>query len=324
MRKEVKVGIIVIIGIALLVWGFNFLKGTNILKKDRAYYAVYDRVDGLVEADPVIVSGYKVGQVKQITFLSDNTGRLVVKFMVDEKSISLPKDSKAKIVSSDILGSKSIELIPGISQKVIQPGDTLQSGIQPSLSAEVNQQIAPLKKKTEELIASIDSVATVFQVILNEDARGDISSSFSSIKKSINSLERTAFRLDTMVKDEKEKLSNIFSNVESITANFKENNEQLSNAITNFSAVSDSLAQADLTSTINNANKTMKTTAEIMDKINRGEGSLGMLINNDSLYNNLEAASNDLDKLLLDLRYNPSRYVHFSIFGRKDKPPSIK
>ncbi|MEQ8908623.1 MAG: MlaD family protein [Vicingaceae bacterium] len=319
IRKEVKIGLVVLISVCLLFWGANYLKGTNILDKNRHFFAVYDNVDGLTNSNPVLINGFKVGQVERIDFIKDNSGRLIVQFSVTEKDFRIPKDSRARIVSSDILGSKSINLQLGTSQEMVSSLDTLESDIEASLTESVNQQIAPLKKKAEELISTVDSAIIVVQSIFNKKARGDIGASFTSIKNSLEAFEKTMNRVDGIVAQEQEHIAAIFQNVESITKNLAKNNDKLTQSIDNIEAISDSLAGANLKQTVNNASVAMLEVAEVMEKINQGEGSLGQLINNDTLYTNLEAAANDLDQLLLDMRLNPERYVHFSIFGRKNK-----
>lgn len=323
VSKEVKVGILVTVAIGLFIYGFNLLKGKNIFSSERKYYAVYQNINGLVEANPVQVNGLKVGQVRKIEFMPDNSGRLVVTMVIDNDDIKIPKGSIAKI-TSDLLGSSSIQLTLGTGNLVAMAGDTLVSDIEEDLKKAVDKRIAPLQKKVESLISSIDSVVVIVQAILNEDARENLTQSFEGVKNAILSLERTSMRLDTLMASEKYKLSNIFSKIESISTNIANNNDKITNVINNFSSISDSLAKANFKQTIDNANAAISNTTSILDKINRGEGSMGMLLNNDSLYKALEKSSTDLDKLIIDLRVNPERYMHFSVFGRKDrnKPPS--
>lgn len=319
IRKEVKIGLLVIITIGLGVWGAQYLKGTNLFDKSRHFYAVYENVDGLTKSNPVIINGFKVGQVESIEFMPDNSGRLMVHFSVAEKEFNLPKDTKAKIISSDILGSKSVDLQLGRSTELLQNLDTLDSEIEASLTEAVNQQIAPLKRKAEDLIKTVDSAIIVVQSIFNKKARGDIGASFTSIKNSLEAFEQTIYRVDGLVEQEREHIAAIFQNVESITKNLAQNNERFSQTLDNVEAITDSLAGANLKQTVNNASIAMQEVAEVMQKINSGQGSIGQLLNNDTLYTNLEAAADDLDKLLLDMRLNPERYVHFSIFGLKKK-----
>lgn len=322
VKKEVKVGFLMILSISLLIWGANFLKGTNIFDDSRHLYAIYNQVDGLGTSNPVLINGFKIGQVEKIEFLPDYSGRLIVKFSVTQKNFAIPQDTRAKIVSSDILGSKSINLQLGESTINIEDNDTLQSDIEASLSESVNQQIAPLKAKAEDLIQSVDSAIQIVRTIFNQKARTDLDSSFSSIRNSFEIFEKTMSRVDAIVIEEREHIKDIFTHIESITRNFEQNNERLSSTLENVEAITDSLAGSNLKQTVANASLAMQEVAELMEKVNRGEGTLGGLINNDTLYTNLETAANDLDQLLLDMRLNPERYVHFSIFGRKDKSKS--
>jgi phospholipid/cholesterol/gamma-HCH transport system substrate-binding protein len=270
-------------------------------------------------SNPVIINGFRIGRVTKIYFDPKMNGDLIVKFSINNSEIDIPSDTRAKIVSADILGSKSIELVLGSSMMYVQKGDTLISDIEASLSEEVNQQILPLKRKAEDLIQTVDSAIMVVSAVFNKEARNDLNQSFGSIKRSLQTFEMTAKRIDDMIKEEKDHFSAIFSNIESISTNLKNNNENLSEAISNINQISDSLANSNLKQTINNAALAMESAAFVLQQIENGDGTIGQLLNNDTLYTNLEAAARDLDKLFLDLRLNPERYVHFSVFGRKNK-----
>lgn len=320
ISRETKIGLLVASSIGLLVFGFNFLKGKNIFFKRDKYYAVYEKIDGLVESNPVQINGFTVGQVRDIYFHPDNSGRIIVSFVMKDTEFKIPKNTIARVISADFLGSKAIQLVLGNSQQYYQDGDTLIAGIQASLTEEVNKQVLPLKNKAEKLIGSIDSVLAVVQYIFNEESTQNIKNSFESINDAITTLKKTSIRIDTLVSEQRVKFLRISSNLESITNNVRNNNEKITKVINNFSSLSDTLLKANIASTISNTNKTLTQVADITEKINKGEGTLGLLLNNDSLYNNLNSASKDLDLLLEDMRVNPSRYVHFSVFGRKEKP----
>lgn len=317
ITREVKVGFIVLLGIGVLYVGVNYLKGVSLFSDSRTFYCVYDRVDGVQSSNPVVINGYNVGQVRRVTLLPDVTHQLLVEISIKEKNLNIPKDSQARIQSSSLLGSKEIQLVLGSSSTLAESGDTLYTSIESGLMESVNQEILPLKLKTEQLISDIDSIITIFQAILNEDARDNLTKSLSSIQGTIQSLEITAFRLDTLVKEEKVKFKSILGHVEAITGNLETSNEEITTIIQNFSSLSDSLLQSNIKTVINNASSAMAEVNSITGKINRGEGSMGMLINNDSLYHNLESASNQLDLLLEDIRVNPDRYVRVSVFGGK-------
>lgn len=319
LSKEVKTGIVVVVGLSLFIYGFNFLKGSNLFKNQKTIYAVYTNVDGLLESNNVQLSGLKVGLVKSINLMPDDRqGRILVTMSVED-NVNIPSDSRARIVSSDLLGTKSIRFELGTSSSLVKSGDTLVSEREDDLRAAVDKRIAPLQKKAEGLIASIDSVMIVVQEVLNKDARQNLSKSFESIKRAIATFEKTALRLDTLVYSQQYKLSSIFSKMESISSNLANNNDKITKVLTNFESISDSLAKSKIKTTINNANEALSDVSKILAKINRGEGSMGLLVNNDSLYKKLDKSANELDLLMLDLRTNPKRYVHFSLFGRKDK-----
>ena len=323
LSKEVKVGIVTVSAIALFIYGFNFLKGINLFSTKHKFYAVYHDIDGLVEANPVLIKGFKIGMVGDIVLTHDTTSLVLITMLIDDK-VLVPKNSIAKVISSDILGSKAILLILGTGTNYAKDGDTLQSAQEDNLKQSVNKAIAPLQKKAEGLISSIDSVMVVVQEVLNKNAQQNLSKSFESIKRAISSLETTAYRLDTLINSEKQKISSILSKVNILSTTLANNSDRLTNIIKNFSSISDSLAKSKLTSAINNANVALTQFSGIMNKINKGEGTMGLLVNNDSLYHKLDNSANDLDKLITDLKMNPERYVHISVFGRKEKKKPAK
>ena len=198
-------------------------------------------------------------------------------------------------------------------------GAILKSSIQGTLQEEVNMQILPMKRKAEDLMLSFDSVLTLVRTVFNANTQENLASSFESIKNTLNNLESTTFTLDTLFITQKSKLAAIFSNVESITLNIRENNNRITNVIKNFSNLSDTLAKADFARVIKNASDALSETNQVVNKINNGKGSLGLLLNNDAIYNKLDKASTELGQLLEDMKLNPKRYVHFSLFGGKQK-----
>jgi phospholipid/cholesterol/gamma-HCH transport system substrate-binding protein len=318
ITKEVKVGLVTTLAIACFIYGFNFLKGKNLFSSQRKFYAKYTNIDGLVEANPMMINGFKVGTVGKIELSNDTAGTVIVTLVLDN-DVKVPKNSIAKVVSSDILGSKAVQLLLGTGTVYAENGDTLKSAQEDDLKTAVNKTIAPLQEKAVGLIASIDSVMIVVQQVFNENARQNLAKSFESIKLAISSLETTSYRLDTMVNTEKGKISSILTKVNTLATTLANNSDKLGNVINNFSNISDSLAKSNLSSAINNADKALSEASTIMTKINSGQGTMGMLVNNDSLYRKLDKSSEDLDKLLKDLRINPERYVHISVFGRRDR-----
>ncbi len=316
-KKEITIGLVVIVAIGLLVVGLNYLKGINIFSQPTVYYGVYERINGLEESNPIMINGYKIGQVRDIKILNDGSGRLLVTMMVD-KEISIPKDTKALLKSGDLLGSMQVHFLLGDSSVLAVSGDTLSPEVEGDLVDEVNAQLKPIKMKAESLISSVDSVIRVIEVILNAESQQNLIESFKGINNAIASLERTSFRVDTLVAEQRIKINSIFTNIDNLSSTLSANTEELDNIIKNFSQISDTLAKADIATTVLNANAALVEVQQITEKINNGEGSLGMLINNPDLYKKLESASNNLDLLVEDLRVNPNRYVQFSVFGRKN------
>jgi len=316
ISRELKTGIVAVIAIAIFVYGFNFLKGKNIFSKQDTYYAIYPQVSGIVEANPVQVNGFKVGRVNKIELL-DTTGRLLVTISISDEKLKIKKGTTARIVSSDLLGAKAIELIMSNSSEYAKDGDTLMAETEASLQETVNATVKPLKDKAEKLIGSIDSIITVAQTVLNKSSQDNIIKSFDNIKHTLETFDKTAVRLDNMVASEQSKISNIFSKVEAISTNLANNSDKISNVIKNFSSISDTLAKANIAKTIDKASNALAQVSDVMEKINKGQGSAGLLVNDTKLYNNLAAASGSLDSLMKDMELYPWRY--FSLYGKKKR-----
>lgn len=313
LSKEFKIGIVVIISLALLYWGFNFLKGEDIFSNERVFIAVYKDVAGLDKANPVTINGLTVGHVRNMSFSNDGQANVVIELTVNN-SIPIPENSIARIASSDLLGSKTVEIVLGDSPVFANSGDTLISEIEISIKEEVSRQLKPLKNKAEGLLISIDTVITMLNNLFSKTNTENISRSVAHIAGSFENLEHTTSTLDNLMTEEKSRLERILENVESITLNLKNNENKLNNIFSNFSAISDTLAKANISETFQKINTTLGEFSAISKKINAGEGSLGMLINNDSLYIGLEKSSEELNLLLEDIRLNPKRYVKFSVF----------
>ncbi len=318
ISREIKIGLVFFITLALFIWGLNFLQGRSFYKKQLEFFAVYDRVDGLLPSNPVNVNGLQVGKVVDLYFASDTSAKIIVKFNVAD-NLLIPRNSIARIYSQDLMGSKAINLKLGTSSEYCVNGDTLSASIEEGLKEEVNKQVQPLKRKAENLLLSIDSMVTVIQYVFNEELRDDLTRSIASIRRTINNLESTTYKIDTLVQTQESRLAEIIDNIESITKNLSNNNENISNILYNFSAISDTLAKAKISETLLTTNQTLRDISSVLQRIENGEGTIGMLINDDSLYNRLVGSAGELNLLLEDMKLNPGRYVRFSVFGKSDK-----
>jgi phospholipid/cholesterol/gamma-HCH transport system substrate-binding protein len=313
IRKEIKVGITFVIATAILIWGLMYLKGLELLKTSRTFYAVYDQVNGLVAANPISIKGMKVGQVKNLYFDPTNPKNIIVELYV-LGDYPIPKNSYARIFSSSLLGAPEVEIIPGDSTVMAENGDTLKSLIEATLGQEVNRQLLPLKTKAENLISSIDSIAVIVQQVLNKNTRENLVEAIENVKQTLQNIAHTTQNLDTLMGTQRNNLSRIISNVESISSNLKQNNDEISNILTNFSNISDSLAKARIPYTIAQVNKAVGDLDLVLQKINKGEGTVGQLLSNEQLYKEVEKAARDLNLLLEDIKKNPTRYVKVSVF----------
>lgn len=312
ITKEAKIGFFVAACLFAMFWGINFLKGKNIFSPNNVYYAVFTSIDGLENTNDVLINGFKVGLVKSIEFKDIRSGKFLVTLLIGKK-YEIPRKTVAKLISNDIMGGKAIKLEVSPDTEYYQPGDTLPSAIEVGLIDQLGHQMVPVKQKAEKLMVDLDSSLKVFTEVFNESNREQLNQGIVNLNKSLYHLSQSTAVLDTMLNTPKGSLRNIFTNVESISNNLKRNNKELTNIIQNFSSVSDSLAKVNIVQTMAKLDASLKDLNAILLKVNSGEGTLGSLVNNDTLYNNLESASKGLDLLLKDIKNNPKRYVNFSI-----------
>jgi phospholipid/cholesterol/gamma-HCH transport system substrate-binding protein len=307
LSKEAKIGIIALITLIGFFWGLNFLKGINIFKPIDEYYAEYDNIQGLLESGIVYLNGYKVGNVRSIHFNSKHPGKIIVRFALEEK-VKIPVNSIAMITSSSMISEiKDISLFLSDSSKLASPGDTLIGRLDRGMFAFIE----PVKYQAEETLANIDSVLCIIRNILDKTARVNIQHSIANLDSITASINGSLGEDGNITKS--------LDNLEKITSALRNKSEELSSILVNFSAFSDSLASSEIKAAINNTNKTLAETSVILEKINRGQGTAGMLVNSDTLYQNLKNAAGNLDILIKDLNEHPKKYVHFSVFGRKNE-----
>lgn len=309
--NEAKVGILVTVAIAALIWGLNYLKGKDVFTNRTTFYAVYDNVDGLVKSNPVFMNGFRIGIVNAIDFMPDKSGKLLVTLKIN-RAIFVSKDAVAKIFNSDIIGTKAMRIDLGESKTSANDGDTLTSELESGLAQQLGTQVIPIKDKTEHLIVSLDSVVQMMHALFDPSTQNNLKSGIGHLNNSLASI-------DDLVGNENGKLQLMISNINSITGNLKNNQQQINSILSNISKVSDSLAAANFAATIRKADEVLAQSQEILSKINNGQGTLGKIVNDQQLYDNLTATSHDLDELMKDLKANPKRYVHFSVFGKRNQ-----
>ncbi len=311
--KPFIIGFTFILAIIVFIWGFNYLKGKNLFKKQMFLYAEYPTVNGLVTAKPVYINGLRVGQVNKLYFAPDMSGDIIVELLIQTK-FPIPKNSVAHIFSADLMGSKSIELQLGDSPEIAKNGDTLLSSVERTLMEEVDKQIKPLKIKAEMLLSSVDTLITAFNSVMSEASIKNLESTLRNLRLTIRNLASTTDNVDDMVQSEIHTIRSIINHTDSLMIVLNNSSESMTNIIDNVETITDTLATADLAGMLNKINSSLEETNNIIQKINQGSGTAGKFINNDSLYNELNRTAEELNKLLQDVRENPKRYVKFSLF----------
>lgn len=296
--REVKVGIMVTISIFVLYFGLNFLKGIDVFSPTSKYYAVYSNIDGLVPSSPVLIKGYKVGQVEEIKYDFSKQKSFVVLISVS-KDVLLPKGAKIDLFDNGLMGGKAIQIVYeplSVGQELYANGDTLESTVGVGLMAQVAGDLMP---KIQSVSEQADSLIRSLRAITESKS---ITNSLSSIQNTTSNLDATSLQLKKMMHND---VPRIMNDVNAITGHLKK--------------ISGNLSTVDFAETFTSINHTIANLNLLTDKLNSKEGTVGLLLNDKGLYNNLTSTAGNADKLLIDLKLNPKRYVHFSLFGSKEK-----
>jgi len=306
------------VSIAILIWGLSYLKGNDIFKKSDDYHVIYSRIEGLSASNDVMLSGYKIGQVKNIRFLPDHSGRLLVTFSIDS-SVKLPVNTVAQIVSSDLMGTRVIKINLGSGQEFYANNDTIPGDVESDLKEQVSMQVLPIKNRAEELLSTLDSAITVLTVIFNEDARKNLSESFENINQTIFNIEKATSDLQEVVASNKNNVSKIITNLDAITTTFSNSTAEFKNTLKNLSALSDTLANLPVSPLLKNIFDATEKINVVMAQLESSDNTAGLLLNDNQLYENINLLADNLNLLLNDIRVSPERYLSFSAvdLGRK-------
>jgi phospholipid/cholesterol/gamma-HCH transport system substrate-binding protein len=312
ISNEVKVGATALLTIVVFVWLFNFLKGKDFLKSTAIYYTVYDKVGGLAESSPVEINGYKVGVVRSIGFIDAISGRLLVEFSVN-KNFKIPKNTVAEIVPVSLLGGMKVQFVYGNGPGTYSVGDTIPGRLAESLMDKIDTEILPVKEKISNLIVVLDSVISSVDEIMNPEFKKNFSGTLAH-------LNSTTASLDKVIGSKEKELAATLDNIKKFTQMLSDNSGKMNKTFSNLEAITDTLAAADIYSSVSNLKASLEKSALLMDNLNKGKGSAGQFLTNDTLYTNLTNSLESLNKLLKDMKSNPKRYVHFSVFGKKSTP----
>ena len=302
LSKEIKAAFFVLSTILLFIFGFNYLKGSSILDKQKTIYAVYDEVDGLLVGANVMINGLSIGNVTELDFLPSST-KILVTLKVKDK-LNFSSKSTASIYETGVLGGLAISIEPVFEREsIVKTGDTLMSSVRPGLTELINRQIEPLSRQLQSTITSVDSIFTGASNVLNRQTQEEIKESISVLTSAINAINNSSVIIEETLTSKNTQINNTIDNFEKISSN-----------LTN---VSNELNSFGLTSLLSNLEISVDGISSIVDKLDSDNSTLGKLINEDEVYNNLNSSIESLNILINDIKTNPKKYVHFSVFGRK-------
>ena len=312
ISNEVKVGVTALLTIIVFIWLFSFLKGKDFLKSTANYYSVYDKVGGLQESSPVEVNGFRVGVVQSIHFIDAQSGRLLVVFSVN-KHFKLPKNTVAEIVPVSLLGGMKVQFVYGKGPGNYAHHDTIPGRLAESIIDKVEAELLPVKDKITNLLAVLDTVISSVNDIMSPEFKKNLNGTLSN-------LNNTTKSLDNIIGSKEKELKSTLENLDKFSKMLSDNSGKMGKTFSNLESITDTLASADIYATVTNLKKSLEKTALMIDNMNNGKGSAGQFLTNDTLYTNLTNSLESLNVLLQDMKANPKRYVHFSVFGKKSTP----
>ncbi|WP_369049469.1 MlaD family protein [Tenacibaculum sp. UWU-22] len=308
MSKELKTGIISVIIIGLFVWGYNFLKRQDLFSAtQRNFFIEYNSIQGLNKASLVTINGLQVGRVVDIQFNPDikKRGKLIVKISLDN-NFKFSKKSVAKIYSASLMGGQNLAIIPSYEGETAVSGDYLKGEVESDIFSSVSEKLNPIQAKLENVIVSADSLLSGLNSVVNADARKSLNRSIIGLEGVVSDVRKTIANANTLLDSNKENLETTIANTKKITDDF--------------SKVSANLAKTDFNEMTLKLENTLQNVNHVLANIESGKGTLGKLMNDDAMYTNLTNASKEMEELLREMKLNPKRFVHFSLFGKKSKP----
>jgi len=314
ISNETKVGALTAIAIVILIMGFNFLKGRNLTERNDRIMSVFPDIKGLQVSNPVFIKGLQVGKIFELHEKDNNLTGIVVSFTLN-KDINIPDNSIA-VINSDLLGGTSLEIKMGNSQNFIKHGDTLQSTAKLGIMTEITKSLNPALTNVNKTLASLDILIQQINATLDPKTQGNLQSVIASLASTTGQLEK-------LISAQSAVLGKTINNVETITGTFARNSGKIDSTFSNLQRTSSSLANANIDQTLMSIKSTMAKLEQTLNTVNSKNGTVGMLLNDRQLYNELRMTNRSLTTLLDDIRVNPKRYVSVSVFGKKQKSGPI-
>ncbi|MDO4462166.1 MAG: MlaD family protein [Bacteroidia bacterium] len=310
-KRNIKIGMFALAAILILVFGINYLKGEDLLYRGKKIYALYENVDGLSEACPITYGGFKIGGVRGIDLIKNPNGNgnvFCVTFAI-EADIDIPSDSRALICSTDILGGKGVQLQLGTSDVLTESGDTINAGILTGLV----EQLMPVKDKAESLMDHTDEAIVH---ILQGDNGKKLDQAITSMARTMQNFEILSANLSKLTTNNGG-LNGLINNLNILSATLSQQNQRIDSIMGNINKLTDALANTGVDTTMTNLKSISASLNEIASQINSSNGTLGKVIKDEQMYNDIDATINSLNALLIDIKENPTRYINVSVFGKK-------
>lgn len=307
VTREAKTAILVISAILLFIWGYSFLKGRDLFNSYKTFYVEYNNVEGLSPSAPVTLNGLVVGKVNSIAFKDAVNGTLLVEIQV-KTDFPISKTSAAILYEPGVgLSGKQIAIAPDLTNHTLaENGDFLKSRLEPGMMAVIGDKLAPLQTKLEATVVSADSLLHNFNNIIDKPTQDNLRIAIAEMRGTMQEFNKAAQTLNKTLAGNK-------ANIDATMANLSHTSE-------NFAAISDSIQSADLGAAVKKLENSLANVDQIVNDVQAGKGTLGKLLKDEAMYDNLRDASEELKELMADLKNNPKRYVHFSIFGKKNQP----
>jgi phospholipid/cholesterol/gamma-HCH transport system substrate-binding protein len=309
ISHEIKVGAVALLTIIVFIWLYNFLKGKDIFKSTAYYYSIYDNIGGLSESSPVEINGFKVGVVQSIVLLNEISGKLLVTFSVS-KDFKLPVNTIAEIVPVSIIAGMKVQFLFGEGPGFYEYGDTIPGKLTASLLTTIESEFGPVKQRIINLLDVIDSVIASVDELMDPEFRANLNGTIANLNSTTKSI-------DNILGAEEKELRTALENITKFSQMLSDNSDKMGNTISNLESFTDTLAAADIYGSVSNLKESLEKTSALLENLNEGKGSAGKFLTNDTLYYNLESSLESLNILLRDIKENPKRYVHFSVFGKK-------
>lgn len=299
ISKEAKVGLLALIAGVVLYLGFNFLKGIEIFSRTNKFYVVYNQIDGLTVSNPVLLNGLSVGRVESIKLQPDQGNSLLVTLIVDEE-VPVGDSTLALLANTDLLGGKSVELNIGNNTRIFDGGDTLTGYKKQDITEALTQKAMPI-------LTNLDSTVVKLNKVFGDELG-------ESIQKTLHNLELASHELNGIMVTNKRNINAITYNLSQLSGSLKETEKQLKPILAKFDSMADSLNNLELKETVTNAKQALANVEKITEKIDKKEGSMGMLVNDKELYENLNKTAENLSKLAEDIENNPKKYLKITVF----------